>query len=64
MSIKTRLLRWLAGWMVRRYRFIIMDIICGPDRHIHKNPPKKRFLAPVGTSHAARMAGGASDPHS
>lgn len=57
MTIKIRIIRWLIGLLYKRFPFVVMDVVIPYGRHIHKNPPKKRFLQPVGTSHTARMAG-------
>ena len=58
MTLKIRIIRWLIAVLHDRYPFIMRDIVIPAGRHIHRNPPKKRFLQPVGQSHTARMAGG------
>ena len=65
MTLKIRIIRWLIAVLNEMWPFIVRDVVIGPDRHVAYNPnkrPKERqldFSQPVGTSHTARMAGGA-----
>jgi len=41
MSIESKIVRGIIGLLWRHYRYLVMDVVCGPDRHIHYNPAKK-----------------------
>jgi len=40
MSIETRIIRTLIGWLWKRYQFLMMDVVIPKDAHVHKNPRK------------------------
>jgi hypothetical protein len=48
MSIKTRLIRGLIGWLNRHYPFLCRDIVVGVGRHVHRNPTVKRRVVDAG----------------
>ena len=41
MSLESRIVRGIIGWLWKRYKFQVLDIVCGKDRHIHFNPNKR-----------------------
>ena len=41
MSIEARFFRAVIAWLWVRYPYLMMDIVIGGGRHIHKNPKKK-----------------------
>ena len=43
MSIESRFFRAVIAWLWVRYPYLMMDIVIGGGRHIHRNP-KKRII--------------------
>ena len=41
MSIKYRIIRAIAAWMVRRWPYILMEMVIPQNSHVHKNPRKR-----------------------
>jgi hypothetical protein len=39
--MKMKLIRRLIEWLNKRYPFLMLDVVVGPGRHIHKDPRKR-----------------------
>ena len=49
MSIRTRLFRAVIAWLWARHQYLVLDIVLGPDRHIHRNPRKRPRVVAIET---------------
>jgi 1-acyl-sn-glycerol-3-phosphate acyltransferase len=45
--MKITIIKWLIGWLMRNYKFLVMDAVIPDGKHIHKNPPRKALRYPV-----------------
>ena len=41
MSLETRIMRAIIGWLWGRYPYLMRDIVVGPDKHLRRNPRRR-----------------------
>jgi len=45
--MKIRLIKIIIGWLLRNYKYLLMDAVIPEKSHIHKNPVKRPKLYPT-----------------
>lgn len=55
-DMKIKIVKAMIGWLVKNYKYLVMEAVIPPEAHIHKNPRKREKVMTEEASRAEQDA--------